>query len=303
MVKKRSEYPIIIQPMLPIFLKIVNESYLLLQIVTLRSFHCMLGEALRSVSSEDSLDDNTIFTIADQINHNLGVLKQSSPSMRLEVASLNHKAGLAAMSRSDYDTASAYLKVSLQLLPDDHWQSNYCLSLDSYMATAKVACSSGDMDKSESALKSVFKEATSLEDKVEAYYLYVNLLHSQERGEEAHLTCEDILSQLGENIPDHVSPEESKKLIQETIMLVSGLSEEKLTELKEADVNSQTIMRFLCLLGSISYFSKPEVSNCQLLGIVVSVRVSHIMIDCSFLLISISGRYSLQWNMACANIH
>lgn len=226
----------------------------------------MLGEALRSVSKEDSLDDNTIITIVDQINHNLDALKQSSSSMRLEVASLNHMAGLAAMSRSDYDTASTYLKVSLQLLPDDHWKSNYRLSLDSYMATAKVACSSGDMDKSESALKAVFKEATSLEDKVEAYYLYVNLLHSQERGEEAHLTCEDILSKLGENITDHVTPEESKKLIQETIMLVSGLTEEKLTELKEADEKSQIIMRFICLMGSISYFLKPEVSNCQFLG-------------------------------------
>ena len=301
MVKKRSEYPIVVQPMLHTFLKIVNESHHLLQIVTPRSFHCMLGEALRSVSKEDSLDDNTIITIVDQINHNLGRLKQRS--LRLEVASLNHMAGLAAMSRSDYGTASTYLKVSLQLLPADHWQSNYRLSLDSYMATAKVACASGDMDKSDSALKAVFREATSLEDKVEAYYLHVNLLHSQERGEEAHLTCEDILSQLGESIPDHVTPEESEKLIQETIMLVSGLSEEKLVKLKEADVNSQTIMRFLSLLGSISYFSKPEVSDCQILGIEVSVHTSQVMIDCSCFLISISGRYSLRWNMACANIH
>jgi len=251
--------------MTPFFVKYVSMSHLIMHIATPFSFHCMLGEALRSISKGDGLDDNTVITIADQINHNLDALRQSGSSMRLEVASLNYMAGVAAMSRSDNDTASAYLSVSLQLLPDDHWQSSYRLSLKLYIATAKVACSSGYMDKSDAALKVIFKEATSLEDKLEAYYLYVNLLHSQEQGEEAHTTCQDVLAQLGEKIPEYVTPEESKKMIQETIMIISGLSEEKLLKLKEADENSQTVMRFICLMGTVSYFSKPEVSNLTVL--------------------------------------
>lgn len=222
----------------------------------------MLGEALRMrISKGDCLDDTTVLTVADQINYNLDSLKQSSPSIRLEVASLNHAAGLAAMSRSDYETASAYLDLSLQLLPDDSWQSSYRLSLELYIATAKVACSSGDMEKSEAALKLILNKATSLEDKVEAYYLYVNLLHSQERGEEAHMTCQDVLAQLGEEIPEYVTAEESKKLIQQTIMLISGLSEDILFKLKEVDEKSERVMRFLILMGTVCYFLKPEVSN------------------------------------------
>ncbi len=253
-------------------------SHFLLQIATPCSFHCMLGEALRmSISKGDGLDDTTVITVADQINYNFDSL---SPSMRLEVASLNHAAGLAAMSRSDYETASAYLDLSLQLLPVDRWQSSYRLSLELYIATAKVACSSGDMEKSEAALKLILNKATSLEDKVEAYYLYVNLLHSQERGEEAHMTCMDVLARLGEEVPEYVTPEESKKLIQETIMLISGLSEDKLLKLKEADEQSERVLRFLVLMGTVSYFLKPEVSNLFCLrGTNTSALVSYPLID------------------------
>ena len=79
------------------------------------------------------------------------------------------------------------------------------------------------------------------------------------------MTCQDVLAQLGEKIPEYVTPEESKKMIQETIMIISGLSEEKLLKLKEADENSQTVMRFIGLMGTVSYFSKPEVSNLSVL--------------------------------------
>ena len=164
------------------------------------------------------------------------------------------------MSRSDYDTASSYLSVSLQLLPDDHWQSSYSLSLGTYMASAKAAYSTGDTKKSEVALKTIFKEATSLEDKLDAYYLYVNLLHSQERGEEAHMTSQYVLEQLGEKIPEYVTPAENKSIIEETIALTSTLTEEKLLKLKVTDENSQPVIKFINLMGQISYYSKPEVS-------------------------------------------
>ncbi len=193
--------------------------------------------------------------------------------MCLEVAHLNYKAGLAAMSRSDYATASSYLSVSLQLLPDDHWQSSYSLSLDTYLAMAKVAYPSGDMDKSNAALKIILKEATSLEDKLDAYYLYVNLLHSQERGEEAHMTCQDVLAQLGEKIPEFVTPAESKGIFEETILLISTLSEEKLLKLKEADEKSQLVMRFILMMSIVSYWAKPEVSNLSVCSIEISVLI------------------------------
>lgn len=191
--------------------------------------------------------------------------------MCVEVASLNYQASQAAMNRSDYNTASSYLGVSLQLLPDEHWQSNYALSLCTYMALAKAAYSTGNVEKSEATLKRIFKEATSLEDKLDAYYTYINLLHSQERGEEAHLTCQYVLEQLGEKIPEFVTPEENKSIIEETIEIAKNhLTQEKLLKLKVIDEKSHPVIKFINLMGTITYFSKPEVNLVSFGGMDIS---------------------------------
>ena len=191
--------------------------------------------------------------------------------MCVEVASLNYQASQAAMNRSDYNTASSYLGVSLQLLPDEHWQSNYALSLCTYMALAKAAYSTGNVEKSEATLKRIFKEATSLEEKLDAYYLYINLLHSQERGEEAHLTCQYVLEQLGEKIPEFVTPGENKSIIEETIDIARNhLTEEKLLKLKVIDEKSHPVIKFINLMGTITYFSKPEVNLVSFGGMDIS---------------------------------
>ena len=223
-------------------------------------FHSKLGMALIHAAKGEELDDNTVFTIVCQINRNLSSLKQSSSLMRVEVSSLNYKAGIAAMKRSDYVTASYYLSLSTQLLPDNHWLSNYSLSLRAYMATAKASYSTGDTDKSQAALNVILKEATCIEDKLDAYYLFVNLLHSQERGEEAYTICQNVLTQLGEKIPDYVSPEDSKAMVQKTIALLHDFSEEKLLAMKEMDQTVQVVFKFYVLMSMVSYMLKPEVS-------------------------------------------
>lgn len=198
--------------------------------------------------------------------------------MCVEVASLNYQASQAAMNRSDYNTATSYLGVSLQLLPDKHWQSNYTLSLCTYMALAKTTYSTGDVEESEATLKQIFKEATSLEDKLDAYYLYINLLHSQERGEEAHLTSQYVLEQLGEKIPEYVTPEENKNIIEETIELARNhLTEEKLLKLKVIDEKSHPVIKFINLMGTITYFSSPEVISCQLDGLYIIPLRPHLL--------------------------
>ena len=216
--------------------------------------------ALINACKDDELDDATVLTIVCQINRSLSSVKQSSGSIRVEVSSLNYKAGLVAMNRSDYATASSYLSLALQLLPENHWQSHYSLSLQAYMATAKASYSTGDTEKSQAALKVIFKEASCMRDKLDAYYLFVNLLHSQERGEEAYLTCQDVLAQLGEKFPEYVTPEHSKAMVQETMLLLHDFSEEKLLALKEMDDSMQVVIKFFVLMSQLCYFSKPEVS-------------------------------------------
>ena len=259
--------------------------------------------ALIHAAKGEELDDNTVFTIVCQINRNLSSLKQSSSSMRVEVSSLNYKAGIAAMKRSDYVTASYYLSLSTQLLPDNHWLSNYSLSLQAYMATAKASYSTGDTDKSQTALNIILKEATCIEDKLDAYYLFVNLLHSQERGEEAYTICQNVLTQLGEKIPENVTPEESKAMVQETVSLVKDLSEERLRAMKEMDESAQAVLKFFTLLAHVSWFRRPGVSI-RRLNLLSCKYLS--LLTCAFnfrrYLMFVSAMQKSQWRMACVNI-
>ena len=180
--------------------------------------------------------------------------------MRVQVSSLNYKAGIAAMKRSDYATAASYLGTALQLLPDNHWESNYSLSLQAHMAIAKASYSIGDTDKAQAMLEMIFKHATCMKDKLDAYYLFVNLLHSQERGEEAYTICQNVLTQLGEKIPDYVTPEESKAMVQKTMVLLHDFSEQKLLAMKEMDESVQVIIKFYGFMTLLCYYSKSEVS-------------------------------------------
>ncbi len=223
-------------------------------------FHSKLGMALINSSKGDDLDDATVLTIVCQLNRNLVSLKQSSSSVCIEVSSLNYKAGIIAMNRSDYETASYYFSLASQMLPDDHWESNYELSLQLNIATAKAAYSTGDTDKSQAVLNIILKEATCIEDKLDAYSLVAFIHHSQERGEEAYATCQDVLSQLGEDIPEYVTPEQSKRFIQETTALLSDLSKERLRAMNEMDTSMQTVVKFLAFMEQVAWFKRPEVS-------------------------------------------
>jgi predicted ATPase len=223
-------------------------------------FHSKLGMALINASKGDDLDDATVLTIVCQLNRNLLSLKQSSSSVRTEVSSLNYKSGVIAMNRSDYETASHYFSLASQMLPDNHWESNYELSLKLNIATAKATYSTGNTDKSQAALDIILKEATCMEDKLDAYSLVAFIHHSQERGEEAYTTCQDVLTQLGEEIPECVTPEENKKFIEETTLLLSDLSKESLQAMNEMDTSMQTAVKFFSFMAQIAWFSRPEVS-------------------------------------------
>jgi len=239
-------------------------------------FHERLGMALINASNDG--EDATVLTIVCQVNRSLTSIKQRSSSVRVQVSSLNYKAGIAAMKRSDYATATSYLGTALQLLPDNHWESNYSLSLQAHMAIAKASYSIGDTDKAQAMLELIFKHATCMKDTLDAYYLFVNLLHSQERGEEAYTICQIVLTQLGEKIPDYVSPEDSKAMVQKTIALLHDFSEEKLLAMKEMDQTVQVVIKFYVLMSMVSFYLKPEVSF-RLVRCLLSLPL-HSVADC-----------------------
>ncbi len=252
-----------------------------IRVFTSSRFHSKLGMTLISASKGDDLDDATVLTIVCQLNRNLLSLKQSSSSVCIEVSSLNYKAGVIAMNRSDFETASHYFSLASQMLPNDHWESNYELSLKLNIATAKATYSTGDTQKSQAVLNIILKEATCVEDKLDAYSLVAFIHHSRQRGKEAYTTYKDVLTQLGEEIPECVTPDESKKFIEETTILLSDLSGDSLRAMNEMDESVQIIVKFYSFMAQIAWFMKPEVSaGCRCRCSIVSDE-AHCNVTCN----------------------
>ena len=139
-------------------------------------FHYNLGVLLYSVSREGETNETkggAMFTIVDQINHGIPSLIQHK--MQRNVVELNFDSASRAMDRSDHETAQSYLNNALALLPNDHWTSNYEFSLRLFSLSANAAYSSGNIEKAYDSLKEILKQGRCLEDKLDAYCLYVTV--------------------------------------------------------------------------------------------------------------------------------
>ena len=135
-----------------------------------QKFHYDLGKILFSACEGKDVG-NTIFLIASQINHGKELIQTDEEELRLAVAKLNMKAGKKALDGCDHETAYSFLQVALSLLPEDHWESDYDLSLRVSFLLASAASSCYQYDEAQLTLRRIFEKASCLEDKLPSYLL------------------------------------------------------------------------------------------------------------------------------------
>ena len=134
-------------------------------------FHYDIGKALRSISYQKDLGD-TILLTASQINYGKEwILKDKDRS--IEIAELNLKAGEKAIDGCDQKTAYSYLDTAISLLPEDHWESHYDLSLRLNFLLAKAAISTFQYDEAESIIRKLVEKARCVNDQLPSYLLLI----------------------------------------------------------------------------------------------------------------------------------
>jgi len=74
----------------------------------------------------------------------------------------------------------------------------------------------------------------------------------------AYDICREVLSQIGENIPDKLYLNQTTHMTVATLRMVSGLSEKDLLEMKEMDSKLATYMSFYSLMSRAAFLAKPE---------------------------------------------
>ena len=153
------------------FVVLINYFPLHISYVSTIQFHYNVGKALHSISNWKDVGDIILLT-ASQINHGKEwILKDKDLS--IDIAELNLKAGEKAIDGCDQKTAYSYLDTAISLLPEDHWESHYDLSLRLNFLLAKAAISTFQYDEAESIIRKLVEKARCVNDQLPSYLLLI----------------------------------------------------------------------------------------------------------------------------------
>jgi hypothetical protein len=210
-------------------------------------------------------------------------IQQDDEEVVIALAELNMRAGKQAMDGCDHKTAYSYLQAALSLLPNNHWERHYDVSLRLHFLVACAANSNFNDDEAELILNKILANTRCIDDMLPSkfllsqskclvfLYFYCIILDSynlqscisvflaQGKANDAYNTCSSALTQLGESIPDTLDHETVKTITAETINMynqVCGNNDDWLK--REMASNNRTIDKFYGAIATASYHCKKK---------------------------------------------
>ena len=248
-------------------------------------FHYHLGKFLYSFCDSNDAAD-TIFFVASQINHGKKwIIKDKD--LRIGIAELNMKAGTKALDGCNHKTAYSYLRFALSLLPEDHWQRHYDLSLRLNLLTSSAANSCCLYNEAEQHLRTGLTNARCLDDQLPFYLLhcqskcptrgalvillvlshifrliniapssFVPVLQAQGKVNDVYNTCSSILIELGESMPGSCSLEEASDMTRETLSMYIRVGDKWLEGETTDDKTLNTTLQFYRAIALACFFCK-----------------------------------------------
>ncbi|MEG3858733.1 trifunctional serine/threonine-protein kinase/ATP-binding protein/sensor histidine kinase [Microcoleus sp. herbarium12] len=214
-----------------------------------QSTHLKIGQLLLHNTPAEKLEEN-IFDIVNQLN--VGIDTIENPAEKTQLARLNLTAGRKAKAANAYEAAVRYLRVAMQLLPADCWQSQYDLTLAIYESTAEAEYLNSNYEISKNIIDIVLQQAQTLLDKVNAYELQFQSYNAQNRLVQSLNTGLEVLQLLGINFPLNPKPINIMAGLIDTKVSLGFKRIEDLANLPDmTDPNRQAAIRILSgILGS-----------------------------------------------------
>ncbi|WP_433926628.1 AAA family ATPase [Sorangium cellulosum] len=143
--------------------RVQQAAYALLSEEQQKKLHLHIGRSLLDVFGGDELEER-LFDVVDQLDLGRELLAGVE---RVELASLNHRAGIKARRAAAFGPALAYFRTGLGLLPDGAWRSHYELCFSLHRAAAECASLTGDHALCRALVEEGLGHAASLLDEVD----------------------------------------------------------------------------------------------------------------------------------------
>lgn len=163
------------------------------------------------------------------------------------------------MKSSQFSVASLYFDRAISALGDRQWSSTlYDISLDLYISEAYHG--TDDFDNMDTTLEVIFRNATSFEDKLQAYSTQVHANGARNRLQKALRISLSVLKELEVILPKNPRMITVIRQYRKTRQMLNRKSDRALLNLPNAtDVSKIAAMEMLSVAMVFSYLSKPEV--------------------------------------------
>ncbi|MCL1472479.1 trifunctional serine/threonine-protein kinase/ATP-binding protein/sensor histidine kinase [Argonema antarcticum] len=174
--------------------RVQQAAYSLIPTDDQKATHLKIGQLLLQNTNQDELEEN-VFDIVNQLN--VGVEFITDPEEKYKLAQLNLIAARKAKAATAYEAAITQLRVGLELLAENSWQSNYDLTLGLYVEAVEAEYLNTNYERSATLAEVVLQQANTLLEKVKVYELQIQFYMAQNQMLKAIDTGLQVLDMLG----------------------------------------------------------------------------------------------------------
>jgi predicted ATPase/signal transduction histidine kinase len=173
--------------------RVQQAAYLLIPVDQKQITHLKIGRLLRQHQSQT--DKEHLFDILSHLNASVQLI--TSLEERRSLLELNLLGCHRAKAATAYSAAAQYVHEAANLLPDEPWQTEYCLTQQIYEIAAEVAYLNTEFAQAENLIQSILRHAREPIDCIKSYELLVQIYISQDQQVKAIETGLAALQHLG----------------------------------------------------------------------------------------------------------
>jgi PAS domain S-box-containing protein len=234
--------------------------------------HLRIGRVLLASMTADELAEH-LFDIANQLNR--GAARLIDREEKMQVATIDLRAGRKAKASTAYATACVYLVAGMALLDDREWESQYQLTFSVWLERAECELLSGNFEKAEQLIAELLQHVDSKVDQAAVYHLKVRFHAMKSEHQQALAGALTCLRLFGIDLPAHPTWEEVQAEYETVRQTLNGRPIESLIDQPlMTDPELRAAMRVLSALLIPAYFTDIHLF-CLLVCRMVNVSIQH----------------------------
>jgi PAS domain S-box-containing protein len=233
--------------------RILEAAYALMPEGERAGAHLRIGRVLLESMTADQLAEH-LFDVANQLNRGAALLIDRDE--KVQVATINQRAGRKAKASVAYVSARTYFSAGVALLDEKDWASQYELTFSLWLELTECELLTGNFEKTENLIVELLQRASSKVDQARVYHLKVQFHIMKSEHPQAVASALTCLRLFGIDLPAHPTWWQVQAEYEAVWKALNGRSIESLIDLPlMTDPELLAAMQVLSVLTPAAYFT------------------------------------------------